>query len=996
MMCIPKSKKNPNLRTVVDSRKRNANTVRDVTPLPDQDGIRTDVARARFRSKIDLSDAYEQIRVEPADVWKTAFATVYGTMVSHVMQQGDCNAPATFQRLMTHLFREYISLFVHVFLDDIFVFSNTIDEHEEHLGLVFKALRNASLYLNKEKCSLYAQRVECLGHIIDDEGIHICPGKMELIRDWRTPRNVNEVQRFLGLVQYLAQFMPDLSAYTGPLSVLSSEARYFHWRPLHDKCFEMIKALAYRTPILRPIDPGLDEPIWLVCDASVSGVGAMYGQGKDWRTCRPAGFMSRKFSPAQFSYKTWDREALAIVQGFMRWEDKLLGRRVRVVTDHEALGFFKNQQRLTGRQTRWMEFLERFDYTIEYVKGETNKVADCLSRYYQSDEGEESHPKHVYVDVDVILDPEGDDLPNGRVEEFRAARAKSGRRKRALREATEERVREAQDLAATTAKKEEPSQMFLEGDLSLKEALLTTKPTAPLIEGTSGLLDSVRKGYEDDPLFSKILAEPGSFRGFANKDGILISRNYLGEEVVCVPRTMHGKRSLPEIIIEGCHLILGHFGARKTIEYIRRFYWWPSLTKDTEKYCVSCGVCQTIKSSPLRPQGLLHTLPIPTRPWESVGMDFVGPFPQSKGFDYLWVVICRLTSMVHLIPIKVTIKASELAWLYFTQIVRLHGIPRSIVSDRDPKFTSAFWRELHRLLGTKLAMSTAFHPQTDGASERAIRSISQILRSVVSADQTDWAEKVAMVEFAINSSISSSTGFAPFELNYGYLPRISTELLGQKGKAPRGVQDLVDQAAANLMAAHDAIIASRVTQTAQANKRRRAEEPFSEGEEVYLSTGNLNLPKGRARKLLPKFIGPYRIAKAFPESSTYKLVLPDSLKGRRIHPVFHASRLRRHEKNDDGLFPHREVKVFYDFGDDADDEWLVDSISGHRWVGKKVDFEVRWSLGDTTWEPYESVRKLEALDDYFALQGVRTWQALPKRPAGAARAQSSDRAAARE
>ena len=131
MLCIPK--KTGKLRTVIDCRKRNDNTVKDVTPFPDQDQIRLDVAKAKFRSKIDMSDAYEQIRVEPSDVKKTAFATVYGTYISHTMQQGDCNAPATFQRIMTMVFRKFIGRFVHVYLDDIFVFSNSIEEHESHL-----------------------------------------------------------------------------------------------------------------------------------------------------------------------------------------------------------------------------------------------------------------------------------------------------------------------------------------------------------------------------------------------------------------------------------------------------------------------------------------------------------------------------------------------------------------------------------------------------------------------------------------------------------------------------------------------------------------------------------------------------------------------------------------------------------------------------------------------------------------------------------------------
>lgn len=170
MLCIPK--KNGKLRTVIDCRKRNENTEKGVTPFPDQEQIHMDVARAKYRSKIDMSDAYEQIHVEPNDVWKTAFSIVYSTFLSHTMQQGDCNAPATFQRLMTVIFREYIGRFVHVYLDDIFVFSDTIAEHKEHLKLVFDKLRKAQLFLVEEKLDLFSKKMDCLGHLIDDRGIH--------------------------------------------------------------------------------------------------------------------------------------------------------------------------------------------------------------------------------------------------------------------------------------------------------------------------------------------------------------------------------------------------------------------------------------------------------------------------------------------------------------------------------------------------------------------------------------------------------------------------------------------------------------------------------------------------------------------------------------------------------------------------------------------------------------------------------------------------------
>ena len=210
MLCIPK--KDGRLRTAIDCRKRNTNTVKDVTPFPDQDQIRLDVARAKVRSKIDFSDAYEQVRVHPADVPKTAFASIYGTYISHTMQIGDCNAPATFQRVMTMIFRDFIGIFLHVYLDDLFVYSNSIEEHENHLALMFQKIREHKFYLKEEKCELYAETVDCLGHVIDDKGLHAAADKMARIREWRRPRTYNDIQRFLGLVQYLAHFLPDISA----------------------------------------------------------------------------------------------------------------------------------------------------------------------------------------------------------------------------------------------------------------------------------------------------------------------------------------------------------------------------------------------------------------------------------------------------------------------------------------------------------------------------------------------------------------------------------------------------------------------------------------------------------------------------------------------------------------------------------------------------------------------------------------------------------------
>lgn len=994
MLCIPK--KDGGLRTVIDCRKRNDNTVKDVTPFPDQEQIRMDVARAPVRSKIDLSDAYEQIRIEPTDVPKTAFATVYGTMLSNVLQQGDCNGPATFQRLMTHVFRKHIGIFVHVYLDDIFVYSDSVDDHERHLRVVFQTLRDNHLFLKAKKCDLYSERMDCLGHVIDDQGLHADSDKMARVREWRTPRNYNDVQRFLGLVQYLAHFMPDVSAFTGPLAAMTKNGHAFDWCPLHQKCFDSIKALACKSPILRPIDPRREDPIWVICDASVSGVGALYGQGPDWTKCRPAGFMSRKFTDAQRSYRVFELETIAILEALLKWEDKLLGRPITIVTDHKALEFFQTQARLSNRQTRWMEFMSRFNYTIKYVKGITNKVADCFSRYFASDTPGEVHPADDYVAVDSRLDPDGEDLPMHRLAELRAMRVSREPPRQPLpacglvtRAMLETRHAEAAALAESSPAAPDPEPAA--DDPALFEPAADTPDLIATVQPHADFIVAVRAGYPGDTIFSKVLTAPAEYARFSLDDGLIYTNNRAGHRVLCIPRARLGSRSLADIVISQGHQTLGHFGHRKTSDYIRRWCWWPSMGRDIEKFCLSCGICQTSKPSNQLPQGLLHSLPLPTRPWGSLSMDFVGPFPPSHGFDYLWVVLCRLTSMAHLIPLSTTVRASELAWIFVRDIVRLHGLPDSILSDRDSKFTSRFWREVHRILGTRLLMSTAFHPQTDGATERANRSIVQILRSVVRPDQNDWVDQLPLVEFALNSTVSSSTGFAPFELNFGHMPRMATQL-PHTATVP-GVRQFAEQVLENLACAHDAIIASRVHQTYHANRSRRSEDvqhgehtPWQPGDLVYLSTENLTLPAHRARKLAPRFIGPYRILSGDSTTSAYTLDLPAELVKRGIHPTFHASLLRRHEPNDDAVFPHRDVAVFYDMGSPDDQEWYVDEILAHTWVGKKPEFHVKWTLGDTTWEPLEHCKDLAALDQYLELLGVSDWRQLPRKTSGRRRA----------
>ena len=184
------------------------------------------------------------------DVDKNAFATITGMFVSHVMWIGDCNAPAIFQRLMTTTFHNTIGCSMHVYLDDIFIYSNSIEEHKEHLHLVFERLRQHQLYLKWAKYDLYADKVNCLRHIIDKEEIHVDTDKVASIREWRTPHNYNDIQQFVGLVNYIRNFLPNITSYTSLLLVIIQNGAPFHWHPLHQRCFEMIKHICNKAPVI--------------------------------------------------------------------------------------------------------------------------------------------------------------------------------------------------------------------------------------------------------------------------------------------------------------------------------------------------------------------------------------------------------------------------------------------------------------------------------------------------------------------------------------------------------------------------------------------------------------------------------------------------------------------------------------------------------------------------------------------------------------------------
>jgi len=483
--------------------------------------------------------------------------------------------------------------------------------------------------------------------------------------------------------------------------------------------------------------------------------------------------------------------------------------------------------------------------------------------------------------------------------------------------------------------------------------------------------------YQEDPSFKPILDNPDNFTNFEIRNDLIFFRSE-GSTRLAVPDVKINGQSVRESVIRQGHSILAHLGGHKTVTYLREQVWWKTMVQDITDYCKSCPTCAASKSPTEKPRGLLKTMPVPTHPWQYIGIDFVGPLPESSNrngsYDMICVIIDLLTAMVHLVATRQTYRAVDMAEVIFDTVFKLHGLPERIISDRDSLFTSHFWRKLHALLNIELRLSSAFHPQTDGATERANRTMTQMLRQCVSPNQKDWVSKLPAIEFAMNSARSSTTGFTPFYLNYGRNP---SPMIWKGEEIYPGVRQFAENMKDAIMSAHDAIIASRVQHTVQANKKRLPAS-FKEGDLVYLSTKNISLPKGRARKLSPKYLGPFPITKVIKEGATYQLGLSDELIKRGVNRAFHASLLRPHVPSDDRRFPGRLPVQIPGFGKEPE-EWIVDRIVTHHGKGLGSEFQIQWKAGDRTWSSYREVAHLNALDRYCELMGVKNASELPSK-----------------
>ncbi|GBG87457.1 hypothetical protein CBR_g45515 [Chara braunii] len=359
-------KKGGTLRMCIDYRGLNAITVKNAEPLPRINDLLDRVQGCRYFTKIELKSGYHQIAIRHEDQPKTAFQTRYGLYEFVVMPFGLCNAPGTFQHAMNKIFHEYLNKFIVVYLDDILIFSRTVEEHAEHLKIVLGLLRQHQYKVNLEKCAFGRTKILYLGHEISADGLMPNDAKVTSIRDWPRPQTVTKVRSFWGMTGYYRPFVKNYSTIASPLTDLTRLDTPWEWIEECETAFRKLKYALTHYEVLKLPDP--DKPFVVTTNASQYGIGAVLTQ-KEGPKLRPIEYMSKKMPSQKLAKSTYERELYALYRALVHWRHYLLGRFFYVRSDHETLRWIKTQSVLSDALKRWIQVIDMYDYQLDPIKG---------------------------------------------------------------------------------------------------------------------------------------------------------------------------------------------------------------------------------------------------------------------------------------------------------------------------------------------------------------------------------------------------------------------------------------------------------------------------------------------------------------------------------------------------------------------------------------------------------------------------------------------------
>ena len=852
VLLVPK--KCGGLRFCIDYRKLNAVTKKDAFPLPRISSILDRMNGKKFFSSLDLFSGFWQIKLDPRTKEKTAFILNDPPALYEwdVLSMGLANSPATFQRLMLQVLKPVLGKSAYCYLDDILVFSDTLEDHLQHITEVFELLRKAGLKLKLKKCEFLKNSVAYLGHIITPEGLLPDPAKIEKIANFPTPKSIQEVQCFLGISNYYRSFIKDYGKIALPLTtkLKKENAKNFFWTKEDQEAFEHLRTCLVSSPILS--FPDFEKPFMIFCDASNTGLGVVLSQEQNGKEV-VISYASRTLKGPEVRFSTTEKEALAVIYALKHYRHYLQFQKepIKIMSDHKPLVWLAAQKDDTSRLGRWAMLLAATNYQIVYKPGKKHGNADALSR--------------LPVRQDKKSNPE---LTSKSCEEHQ--------------DTLDAKQSSLESLA------EIPVNIVTEDGNNIENMVKCQE--------NDDLCQQIRRYMRDGELNVENTIKPATWvkqiELFQEKNGLLYretqapQRNHKYLQLVA-------PYSIRKRILHIFHNSVtgGHFAYQRTYLKISAKFYWPNMREEIHEYCKACIDC-TANRAP-GPKAFLKPLELATRPNQVIGVDFLGPIkPMSpQGNKFIMVMTDKFSKFVRIAALP-DLKAETAAKALMEEHVFNEGPPVAIVSDKGVQFTSALFRELCQLLGIKQNMSTSYHPETDGATERMNRTMVGVLRKMLrEKNHENWEKLLGCFKMAYNDSVHSSTLQTPYYLEHGRDMNSIVNTALQLETDPNDIpNDYISELTERLRYAYhktrEAIKKARTRQKTDYDKRA-TEMKFQVGDKVLLDIRVIK--DGECKKLTSKYTGPFRIIRVYNNmtvdisDNTYR---PQRVHVNRLKPLF--------------------------------------------------------------------------------------------------------------
>lgn len=716
-------KKSGEYRCCVDYRALNQVTKKDAYCLPRIDVCLDAMAGAAWFSTFDLRSSYYQVEMDESSKEKTAFIC-RGGQYQHVrMPMGLCNSGATFQRLIDIVLTGLSYDVCMAYIDDIIVYSRTLEEHFARLRTVLARLVSAKLKIKVSKTFLLQRSVSFLGHQISGAGIRAHPDKTTQILNWGRPSCVKDVRAFIGLTSYYRKFVNQYAHIVAPLTALLGKNKMFSWTDECEHAFVALKQALANPPLLAM--PVQGQPYILDTDASDFAIGGVLSQVQDGET-RVIAYASRRLSSRERNYCVTRRELLAVVNYLKFFRAYLLGATppVRIRTDHAALTWLKNIPEPVGQQARWLETMQEYSYVIEHRAGRSHGNADGMSRdpCYNS----RCCPSQQVTEV----------TPPARIGVVRR---------------TETRALGAEFLSQVNETSEAQKK---DVNIAPIMELIASNATKPAWDWVQPMAEETKVLWRQwDRL---IIMESVLVRIFEEADGTVTWPQ------VIMPREMRSK------FLRDLHAGVGggHLGRHRTELSVRARAYWPGWHSDVRRALKACIECaQFHRGQPARSAQLAPI--VCGEPWELLSLDITGPHTtSSQGHVYILTMQDNFTKWAEAFAIR-RHTAPIVANILFHQVIMRFGCPRRILTDRGPEFEGTLMSELCKLMGIDKVRSTPYHPQVNGMLERFHRTLNSMLGKVVEQNQRDWHEHLAPVMAAYRATVHETTGFTPNRLMFG-------------------------------------------------------------------------------------------------------------------------------------------------------------------------------------------------------------------------------------